>query len=127
MVLSLSTPVPMPADWTHVYAVLKKAWEAGAEDAIPASPVTLILAGAAFSNASDIRKRWVELIDWANVFGFSENLAQLCRHLHYLTSRKLSLEVTGGRTSVSSFMSPKKDIPKKPYQKYSRIFEKIGR
>jgi len=65
----------MPADWAKVHAVLTDAWMERNESNVPKPPVPLILAGAAFSTASAIRRRWVELIEWANAYGFSGHLA----------------------------------------------------
>ena len=66
--------VPMPAEWAKVHAVLNEAWRARGNTNIPKPPAPLILAGAAFSTASEIRRRWIELIEWANAHGFSEEL-----------------------------------------------------
>jgi hypothetical protein len=73
--VSKTTPVPMPADWAKIQSVLERARLAVSGDTIPAPPVPLILGGAAFSTASAIRARWVELVEWANEWGFSGLLA----------------------------------------------------
>jgi hypothetical protein len=44
---------------------------------IPAPPVPLILAGAAFSTASAIRQRWNDLFDWAATHGLMATLLAL--------------------------------------------------
>ena len=69
-----STPVPKPVDWARMHSLLSKAWKEKADPTIPQPPVPLILAGAAFSKASDIRQRWKALIWWTNDHGFSEAL-----------------------------------------------------
>ena len=67
--------VPMPADWAKVHTVLDEAWRARDDISIPKPPTPLILAGAAFSTANEIRSRWVELTEWANAHGFSDLFA----------------------------------------------------
>ena len=64
----------MPPDWAKIHAALSEAWERRADSNIPKPPVPLILAGAAFSSASEIRRRWIDFVDWANDFGFAEVL-----------------------------------------------------
>ena len=73
-VMPTTDAVPMPAEWAKVHAVLNEAWRARGNINISKPPTPLILAGAAFSTASAIRQRWVELIEWANAHGFSEEL-----------------------------------------------------
>ncbi|MBU2511704.1 DUF721 domain-containing protein [bacterium] len=72
--VSTEIPVPLPADWTKIHSQLSKLWILKKDRQIPKPPVPLILAGAAFSSADDIRARWIELINWANEYGFSSVL-----------------------------------------------------
>lgn len=72
--LLMETPVPLPHDWAHVHALLAEAQRSAAEPNIPNPPVPLILAGAAFSSANQIRRRWTDLVEWANTYGFVEIL-----------------------------------------------------
>ena len=74
-IVPTSTPVPMPADWAKLHAALIEAWMVKNDSNVPKPPVPLILAGAASSTASAIRGRWVELIEWANTYGFSRILS----------------------------------------------------
>lgn len=67
----LSTPVPIPVEWARMHCLLAEAWKVKADPAIPQPPTPLILSGAAFSKASDIRRRWAEFIEWANSYGHS--------------------------------------------------------
>jgi len=67
-------PVPLPTDWTKIHNQLLKALMHRNDKQIPKPPVPLILAGAAFSSANDIRARWIDLINWANEYGFSSVL-----------------------------------------------------
>jgi hypothetical protein len=71
---STEIPVPLPADWAKIHSQLSKAWILKEDRQIPKPPVPLILAGAAFSSADDIRARWIDLIVWANEYGFSSVL-----------------------------------------------------
>jgi len=74
-VVPTTTPVPMPADWAAIHAALTRLWQSNDDPTIPKPPVPLILAGAAFSPATAIRQRWVDLIQWANAHGFADHLA----------------------------------------------------
>jgi len=67
-------PVPLPSDWSRIYHHLSEARLVINDVNIPMPPVPLILAGAAFSSANDILKRWEDLIAWANEYGFSDTL-----------------------------------------------------
>ena len=69
-------PVPMPADWARIHARLaQERLDRGL--GIPAPPVPLILAGAAFSTATAIRQRWSDLFDWAATHGLMATLLAL--------------------------------------------------
>jgi len=70
----ITTPVPMPSDWAKVHDALTKAWIIRSDNTVPKPPTPLILAGAAFSTAGEIRSRWIDLIKWSNEFGFAEIL-----------------------------------------------------
>jgi len=74
--VSISTPVPLPSDWAKLHSLLSKAWKLRDDGGLPKPPVPLILAGAAFSRASDIRQRWIDLITWANEYEFSALLSR---------------------------------------------------
>ena len=69
-IISTEIPVPLPADWTKIHNQLLKEMMHRNDKKIPEPPVPLILAGASFSRASDIRARWIDLINWVNEFGF---------------------------------------------------------
>lgn len=73
-ILPLTTPVPLPNDWARLHALLNHARSGNGREAIPAPPVPLILAGAAFSTADAIRQRWIDLLKWSIAYGFSELL-----------------------------------------------------
>lgn len=77
MILSQDIPVPMPGDWSEIYLQLKNLIEQRIEHTIPEPPVPLILAGAAFSTANQIRTRWKELVDWSNKYGFADEMAKM--------------------------------------------------
>ncbi len=77
MQLSKDIPVPMPSDWSEIYQQLTNLREQRREHTIPEPPVPLILAGAAFSTANQIRTRWIELLDWANKHGFADEMAKM--------------------------------------------------
>lgn len=64
----------VPFNWADLYGRLLRHWEDLGDSAIPGPPVPLILAGAAFSSAREIRARWAELLDWAEKHGFMEVL-----------------------------------------------------
>ena len=72
--VSESTPVPRPSDWARLHQLLEVAWKSGDRSAVPEPPVPLILAGAAFSTASEIRQRWIDLVRWANSHGYADLL-----------------------------------------------------
>jgi hypothetical protein len=72
--LPTSIPVPLPEDWARIHSVLCEARTTSRSSHVPEPPGPLILAGAAFSKASAIRRRWVDLIQWANQYGFAEVL-----------------------------------------------------
>ncbi|MBU1054527.1 MAG: hypothetical protein KKC46_11980 [Proteobacteria bacterium] len=72
--VSTEIPVPLPTDWAKIHSQLSKAWMLREDRQIPKPPVPLILAGAAFSSASAIRARWIDLINWTNEYGFSSIL-----------------------------------------------------
>lgn len=69
--ISTEIPVPLPTDWINIHSQLSDAWVRRNDIQVTKPPVPLILAGAAFSSASDIRSRWIDLINWANEYGFS--------------------------------------------------------
>ena len=77
MQLSKDIPVPMPVHWSKIYQQLNNLREQRREHTIPNPPVPLILAGAAFSNANQIRTRWIELLDWVNKYGFADEMAKM--------------------------------------------------
>jgi hypothetical protein len=68
----LSTPVPSPEDWARLHALMLHLWREREDPEIPKPPVPLILAGAAFSSARDIRRRWGDFICWANENALAE-------------------------------------------------------
>jgi hypothetical protein len=72
----VETAVPRPTDWSMLYGMLKKAWQERGGSAAPEPPVPLILGGAAFSSAREIRQRWYDLINWSNQYGFSDLLLE---------------------------------------------------
>ncbi len=67
--ISTDTPVPLPRDWAAIYAALASA---SRERPIRKPPPPLILAGAAFSSARQIRRRWLDLIEWTNSYGYQQ-------------------------------------------------------
>ena len=69
-----SPPVPMPADWARVHARLAEDRIRLGDTSVPEPPVPLILAGAAFSTATEIQARWRALLDWAHAHGLEEAL-----------------------------------------------------
>ena len=71
-VSSQPLPVPEPVVWTRVFLRLKEAREQNQITNEPPAP--LILAGAAFSNASDIRSRWHQLVQWAQCHELTKQL-----------------------------------------------------
>lgn len=66
--------VPLPADWARIHGLLSQERNRVAGRAIPEPPVPLILAGAAFSSAAEIRARWSALLDWVHLYGFEQFL-----------------------------------------------------
>jgi hypothetical protein len=75
--LSTNLPVPLPEDWARIHTELQKLRKQRNDANIPDPPVPLILAGAAFSTASEIRSRWVQLIDWVNQHGFVTEMGNI--------------------------------------------------
>ena len=75
--LSADIPVPLPGEWTKIYQELVQLRKQRNDPSIPEPPTPLILAGAAFSTASEIRNRWSKLIEWANQYGFVEEMKNL--------------------------------------------------
>ena len=73
--VATTTPVPIPADWAKIHSHLVKVLRARGDSSIPSPPMPLILAGAAFSKASEIRQRWFDLIQWTKAHGFERELA----------------------------------------------------
>lgn len=51
-------------------------WRALGDESVPEPPVPLILGGAAFSSAREIRARWAEYLDWAVAHGFMDLLME---------------------------------------------------
>lgn len=86
------TPVPLPGDWAKLHATLEAARAATCDSRIPAPPPPLILAGAAFSSAVEIRGRWHALIRWANEYGFGDTLAA---HLPPPPSTDVAADIAG--------------------------------
>lgn len=70
--ISIDTPVPLPRDWAAIHSALASARRDDHRRLAPEPPIPLILAGAAFSSASQIRERWVALIEWTNRYGYQE-------------------------------------------------------
>ena len=66
--------VPLPADWARIHGLLIRERSRVADRTIPDPPVPLILAGASFSSAAEIRARWSALLDWAHLYGFEQPL-----------------------------------------------------
>lgn len=64
----------MPFNWAELHQALLREWAEQRDATIPKPPVPLILAGAAFSSAREIRARWAEFLDWAEKHGFMEVL-----------------------------------------------------
>jgi len=75
--LSSDIPVPLPEDWARIHHELSILHNHKSDPNIPKPPVPLILAGAAFSTAGAIRDRWWNLVDWANQYGFAEEMAKM--------------------------------------------------
>lgn len=60
--------MPYPRDWARLFEILTAARDARGLK-IPDPPRPLILAGAAFSRASEIRQAWIGLVRWAEEHG----------------------------------------------------------
>lgn len=109
MIVPEDTPVPMPADWAKLHQLMIQARNQRSDIALADPPVPLILAGAAFSSATEIRRRWKDLVRWANEFGFGELLA---RNLPEPPHRDVAEDIAGvapdGRTwwHESSYHEP---------------------
>ena len=67
-----------PLDWVRISSKLRGAWKRKNDPSVPPPPRPLVLAGAAFSTESEIWRRWIGLIMWANQFGYARMMA---RHL----------------------------------------------
>ena len=67
-------PVPIPADWDRIHSRLAQARSLRSAIDTPEPPVPLILAGAAFSAAGAIRKRWSDLVEWSVTYGYLDLL-----------------------------------------------------
>jgi hypothetical protein len=67
-----------PLDWVRISSKLRGAWMRKNDPSVPPPPRPLVLAGAAFSTESEIWRRWIGLIMWANQFGYARMMA---RHL----------------------------------------------
>jgi len=72
--IPITTPVPLPADWEKIHSKLTQFMAYRNDSTTPKPPVPLILAGAAFSSAADIKQRWVEFIVWAHTYGFAAEM-----------------------------------------------------
>ncbi|WP_190275759.1 DUF721 domain-containing protein [Thiorhodovibrio frisius] len=75
MHIPTSTPVPRPADWARIHGALLERWRLMDDPKPPVPPKPLILAGAAFSSAWQVRLSWTSLVEWANTHGFGQTLA----------------------------------------------------
>lgn len=70
--LPTTIPVPMPVDWSRIHGLLAKARRDSGLEAIPEPPIPLILSGASVSKPSWIRAQWIELLEWANQYGYAD-------------------------------------------------------
>lgn len=66
-------PVPYPSDWAHLFQILTAERDIRGLTA-PNPPRPIILGGAAFSKASEIRQAWVGLVNWAKEYGLEDVL-----------------------------------------------------
>src|SRR5688572_1940656 len=87
-----ATPVPNPHDWARLHSLLTRAWAAKQDKRIPKPPVPLVLAGAAFSTAEAIRRRWRDMVAWANEHGFAP---VLLAHLPPLPDGDVAEKIAG--------------------------------
>lgn len=88
--LSTDLPVPLPEDWARIHTELQKLRKQRNDANIPDPPVPLILAGAAFSTASEIRSRWSQLIDWANQHGFVAEMNNIAPAPEYDVAKRIA-------------------------------------
>jgi len=75
--LPKTIPVPLPQDWVRIHQTLVELWKELHDSNIPKPLTPLILAGTMGSTPTDIRQRWISHIEWANKYGFSDNLKEI--------------------------------------------------
>jgi hypothetical protein len=72
----MQTVCPLPAQWHEIYQRLLAAWEKSGREGV-APPKPLILAGWAYSNDVEKKRRWEETVAWANSSGLDSVLQHL--------------------------------------------------
>ena len=78
---------PRPDVWHKIHTALKGAWtEMGSRGSPP--PIPLILAGWAYSEDSDKKKRWAQTVEWARHQGLERLILELTPDMEYRIDEK---------------------------------------
>jgi len=82
------TVCPLPPQWNEIYQHLLAAWEKSGRDGV-APPKPLILAGWAYSNDLEKKRRWEETVAWVSGKGL-ESVLQHLRPDHFFSVADLT-------------------------------------